>query len=198
MKKRISTYIFCLVFLMISFHQAYSQAFAGKSSKYLTLGAGVSNYWQFGGYYDNYYYGYGYYGSRFGYFAPTVGFHVNAEFGIHDYIGIAPCLGVATTIYNSSNVSLDIPIGIQANFHFLQLIADKTHKNFADKLDVYVGVNTGGGPALGFYGNGVEAGGFFYVGPTVGVRYYVKERLGITAELGYGKTIANFGVVMKL
>ena len=198
--KKISLIIISTFILLLAFQKTNAQAFAGKGSKYLSLGIGVSNYINFGGYYDNYYYNNNpyYYGRRFSYFSPTLSFNVNVEFGIHQYIGIAPCIGVGASFYGGNNISVDIPIGVQGNFHFLQLIADKTGKSIADKLDVYVGVNTGGGPTLGFYGNGLEPSGFFYVGPQVGVRYYPKSNVGLTAEVGYGKTIANIGVVFKM
>jgi hypothetical protein len=80
----------------------------------------------------------------------------------------------------------------------LQLIADKTGKSFAEKLDVYAGINLGGGPSIGFYGGSVVASGFMFVGPQVGIRYYPKSNIGITAEVGYGKTIANVGMVLKM
>lgn len=200
MKKLI--FILSSIFILLfTSSKADAQAFAGKGSKCFTAGLGVGQYFNFGGYYDNYYshgYYYGYGISRFGYFRPTLVAHANLEFGIHKYIGIAPCVGVGASFYGGSNISLDIPIGAQANFHFLQLIGDKTGKSFADKLDVYAGVNAGGGPSFGFYGNGLEMSGFFYVGPQVGVRYYPKSNIGISAELGYGKTIANVAMVMKL
>jgi len=190
-----------LFVLMFSSVKSEAQAFAGKGSKYYIAGIGVGNYFNFGGYYDNYYsayYSYGYGLSRFSYFRPTLVGHFNVEFGVHDYVGIAPCVGIGASFYNGSNVSIDLPIGIQANFHFLQLIANKTGKTFADKLDVYAGLNAGGGPSFGFYGNGLEMSGFFYIGPQVGLRYYPKSNIGISAELGYGKTIANIAMVMKL
>lgn len=190
--------ISAVVLLSFSFNNANAQAFAGKGSKYFTLGIGVSQFFNFGGYYDNYY-NRGFYGlGRFGYFRPTLTMNANIEFGIHKYVGIAPCFGVGASFYGGDNISVDVPVGVQANFHFLQLIGDKTGKSFTDKLDVYAGLNTGGGPSFGFYGSGLEMSGFFYVGPQVGIRYYPKSNIGICAELGYGKTIANVAMVIKM
>jgi len=84
------------------------------------------------------------------------------------------------------------------------LIADKTDKNIhADKLDIYVGASIGSGIAGTFYRN--------YPNPDVtrivpiafgglhaGVRYYFKPRVGINAEVGFGKSLINAGFVFKI
>jgi hypothetical protein len=201
MKKTLFILLSIITLLFFTSTNTKAQAFAGKGSKYFTLGVGVSHFIHFGGYrnyYNSYYYEYPYYYSYYRAFSPTVSINANIEIGIHKYVGIAPLFGISTSIYGRRNVSLDIPLGVQGNFHFLQLIADKTGKSFAEKLDVYAGINLGGGPSIGFYGGSVVASGFMFVGPQVGIRYYPKSNIGITAEVGYGKTIANVGMVLKM
>ena len=169
-----------------------AQAFPGKGSKNLSITVGVANYIHFGGFYGGGGFGLGYF------FTPALSFNGNFEFGISKYVGLSPSVGIASTFYGGAT-GVHIPIGIQGNFHFFQLIADKTNNDIhADKLDVYAGVNTGGGPEFIIDGSGAAAGGFFYVGPQVGVRYYPKSNLGLTAEIGYGKTIANVGVTFNM
>lgn len=191
MKKQIII-LFVLVGLLVNQFQAKSQAFEGKGSKTLSFTLGAAQYFHFGGYYG------GFLGAGFGYFfRPALAINANLEYGVHKYVGIAPNFGIATSFYTGA-VGLHIPIGVQGNFHFYQLIADKVKKDInSDKLDVYAGLNIGGGPDIVF-GGGTDIGGFFYVGPQFGVRYYVKNNLGITAELGYGRSIANFGLSYKL
>ncbi len=187
---------FIILFVCISalvYHvQTKAQAFEGKASKTLSFTLGAAQYFHFGGYYG------GFHGSSFGYFyTPALAINANLEYGVHKYVGIAPNIGIATSFYPGV-FALHIPIGVQGNFHFYQLIADKTKKDIhSDKLDVYAGINLGGGPDIVFAG-GADIGGFFYIGPQVGARYYLKNNLGITAELGYGRTIANFGLCYKL
>ena len=178
--------------IVFSFNETKGQAFSGKGSKNLSITIGAANYFHFGGFYGG-----GGYGGRY-FFTPALSFNGNFEFGISKYVGLSPSVGIASTFYSGAT-GVHIPIGIQGNFHFFQLIADKTNEDIhSDKLDVYVGVNAGGGPEFIIDGSGAEAGGFFYVGPQVGVRYYPKSNIGITAELGYGKTIANFGVCLNM
>lgn len=195
--KKILLIICTMTILLFTAGSTKAQAFAGKGSKYFTLGVGVAHYIEFGGYRSTYGYGYGY-GYGFGFFRPTLAVNANIEIGIHKYVGIAPCFGFSTTFYTGGEVGLEIPLGVQANFHFFQLIGDKTGKSFADKLDIYAGANVGGGPTFGLFSGGLSVYGFIYAGPQVGIRYYPKSNIGITAEIGYGKTIANVGMVIKM
>ena len=191
MKKQIII-LFVFISLLVNQLESKAQAFEGKGSKTLSLTIGAAEYFHFGGYYG------GYLGYGFGYFyTPALAVNANLEFGVHKYVGIAPNFGIATSFYPGA-VGLHIPIGVQGNFHFYQLIADKVKKDIhGDKLDIYAGLNLGGGPDIVF-DRGTAVGGFFYIGPQVGVRYYPKGNVGITAELGYGRTISNFGVCLKL
>jgi hypothetical protein len=212
MRKKIRSITLVLLFLTGTF-TVFSQGFAGKGSKYFLAGIGLSEHFNI--YADN---NKGYSGTQ-GYTA----FNVTAqmEFGIHQYIGLGfhvgfdavPNLGTAY-YYNGTPLigstayrGFAIPVGMQCNFHFLQLIADKSGKSFADKLDVYAGVSMGSGPAFAVakkdykdppYNYESEVGFLFYAGPHAGIRYFFKDNLGIYAEAGYGKSYVNGGFVFKL
>lgn len=198
--KKISLIIISTFILLFTFQNVSAQAFAGKGSKYFTASIGVSKYFHFDRYglfdrnfYDNYGFGY-----RYSYFSPTLSLNANVEIGVAKYVGVAPSIGFSSTFYYGGDVGIDIPMGVQGNFHFLQLIADKTGKSFADKLDVYAGVNIGGGPSILVTASPAYVYGFMYAGPQLGVRYYPTSNIGLTAEVGFGKSIANFGMVMKM
>ena len=119
---------------------------------------------------------------------------------MHQYVGIGftTGLGGAQNNYYLWNGELNFPIGVLANFHFYQLIADKTGKNIhSDKLDVYAGINAGSGLAIEF-GGGNTVVPLAFGGFQVGGRYYFTSTLGVYAEVGYGKSIITGGLVFKL
>jgi hypothetical protein len=92
-----------------------------------------------------------------------------------------------------------MPVGMIANFHFYQLIDDKNGKNLhADKLDIYAGMSLGSGIGMMFYADEPRLVPVFFGGPHVGLRWYPKSRVGLNVELGYGKSIACIGVVVRL
>ncbi|WP_430405655.1 hypothetical protein [Fluviicola sp.] len=129
---------------------AHAQGFGGSGSKYLQLGLGLNQHYSLYSDYDRAY------NNQYG------AFNLQMEFGVHKYIGLGFIVGAEVSARNAgyyyggvyapgyvspSNPywSVGIPIGFIANFHFLQLIADKAGKSFADKMDVYGGVNIGSG-----------------------------------------------------
>lgn len=186
------------VTLLATTNQVNAQAWE-KSTKVLALGFGASNFF----YVDNYYRNYvGW--SRGGYYSPTTGqLNFQGEFGVHDYVGI----GFTTGIGGGGNRgwgsyyagTMNIPIGVIANFHFYQLIADKTGSNIhADKLDIYGGISIGSGVAFIFDPNDNHAAAIAFGGPHVGVRYYFTDKFGVNGEVGYGKSLVNAGLVFKL
>ena len=224
-----------LAALMTFSTDAAAQAFEGKGSKQLLIGLGLN---QHTGYFTTN--GKGIQGS---YNPRSGGLSLQMEFGIHEYVGlgffagiegfnnygggsIAPgysgyygYYGYGVGGYKSNYYGMAIPVGFQANFHFLQLIADKTGKNFADKLDVYAGLNIGSGVMFVFaneryknkyikdaYDDGYivngrdlnDVGPMIYGGAHVGIRFYPSSNFGIFAEVGYGKTIAQGGICFKM
>jgi hypothetical protein len=178
----------------------------------LQLGLGINNHYSIYSDYDRMY------NNNFG------AFNLQMEFGVHKYIGIGFMIGAEVALRgggyyyggvyapgylapkSSPYWSLGLPVGIIGNFHFLQLIADKTGKSFADKLDVYGGVNVGSGVAFRnvrkdykndpYYEGHV--GALFFIGPHVGIRYFPSSNVGIYAEAGYGKSYITGGVIFKL
>lgn len=196
------------IFLATNATQA--QGFGGPGSVYLQLGLGLSQHYSnyndyYGKYRNNYQYG---------------GINVQMEFGIHKYVGLGFGVGAefgfngakydaipGVVYYGNPYNYFGVPIYFVGNFHFLQLIADKNGKDFANKLDVYGGVNFGSGPVFlsvrDKYKNGSnnyenKVGALFFFGPHVGIRWYPNEKLGLHAEAGYGKQLINLGVTFKL
>jgi hypothetical protein len=178
--------------------QSKAQAFGGKGSKTFLLGLGFSNY-------PAVYSGLDYTGSPLSF---NIG--VQGEFGIHDYVGLGFTAGVTFSgalypnkkfnngYYNNGNLyynewsTIGIPIGMIGNFHFLQLIADKTGGSFAEKMDVYAGLAIGAGPSFAIPKAGNTIGGdvgILFLGEVhVGIRYYFNEKLGVFAEVGQGQS----------
>jgi hypothetical protein len=169
-----------------------------RNSKVLSIGFGGANFIHFD---PN-----GYYGPRYGYSRLTGQFTFQGEFGIHKYVGLGFTTGVGGgTGWYGYYPELNVPIGFIANFHFYQLIEDKTSRDIhGDKLDIYAGLNVGSGFAVVYdRGPGPRPRAtfitpLFFVGPTVGLRYYFVPKVGLNAEFGYGKTLAQIGFSFKL
>ncbi len=212
MKKSIT--LLCIAIGMLAFtNNLKAQAFGGKGSKQFQIGIGLTQH-------DTWYPTNGT-GPK-GHVKPRAGVvQFQMEFGIHKYIGIGVNLGVSFAknidrsvlgiggilfAYNDYNAfwSVSIPVGVYSNFHFYQLIADKSGKNMhADKLDVYAGLSLGSGPAFAIakkdykaYGN--DVGYMIFGGPHVGARFFPKEKMGFYLEAGYGKAYVNGGIVFNL
>ena len=212
--------------------QALAQAFEGKGSKQFLMGLGLNQHR--GMFTQN---GKGIKGS----YSPRAGgLNLQMEFGIHDYVGLGFFAGIEGFgnlrggalntgyyyggyygLYNtgSNYWGMAVPVGFHANFHFLQLISDKTGKSFADKLDVYAGLSVGSGAMFVFakdsykqsvqqdaINNGYvisdgelnDVGPMIYGGGHVGIRFYPASNFGIFAEVGYGKSLVQGGICFKL
>lgn len=192
--------IFCTLAIVstltIGFHSANAQAWQ-KDSKVLGLGIGASQFFHI----DNYsYYGNGFYYRNW--YAPITGqLNFQGEFGVHKYVGVGftTGLGGRAGYFYGYNGELNLPIGLLANFHFYQLIADKTGKEIhADKLDIYAGLSVGSGIAAVFYPGVTRLVPMAFGGLHAGVRYYFTDRVGVNGEVGWGKSIINVGLVFKL
>ncbi len=201
--KRMIYSLLVAVTLILATNTADAQAWE-KSSKVLSLGLGGSSFFHIDPDYSGYYYGYyGYYGRSRSFYSPITGqLNFQGEFGVHDYVGVGFTTGLGGRAGWGwySNGEVNVPIGAIANFHFFQLIADKTGKDIhSDKLDVYAGVNVGSGMAVMFrpYDSNniipIAWGGF-----QAGARYYFTDKFGVNVEVGYGKSIVNGGMVFKL
>lgn len=186
-----------LSLLLAGFSNANAQAFEGKGATYVSVGIGGAGYWMLG---SGYKYGYGY---GYGWTPITGELNVQAEWGVHQYVGVGLFTGVGGGAYWGGGV-VNVPIGAVANFHFYQLIADKTGKNIhADKLDIYAGANLGTGFGLWTFPNGDGTrsnypAALIWGGPHAGIRYFFKENMAVNGEVGWGKTFINAGLTFKL
>ena len=175
--------------------QTKAQAF-DKSSILLSLGIGPGEMIHFPVGNNYYYY------NNAGYTIVTGQFAFQAEFAVHKYVGVGFVVGVGgrAGFYHEVNV----PVGVLANFHFYQLIADKKGGNLhADKLDIYAGVTAGSGAAIYPYTDGLGnkyhyTAALFYFGPHAGVNYYFTKNIGVNGEVGWGTTVIQGVIVFKL
>ncbi len=180
------------------------KAFDGKGSKQISIGVGLSSYigafgkGGFQSYVGSRGYGYGY---GYGAFWYSGTLSVQAEFGVHDYVGVGLVTGLGGRAYGRSfgGGVFYLPVGVLANFHFFQLIADKKGLGVGDNLDLYVGLNFGTGIAASLNkGGGNSVGGIIFAGPQFGVKYFFTDKIGVYSEFGYGKSIFEAGVSIKL
>jgi hypothetical protein len=194
MKKIIFTLMAISALLLISI-AAKAQAWE-KNSRVLSLGFGVSQFYHLDNYHD------GEFINKHRWYSPITGqFNLQAEFGVHPYVGLGFTTGVGIMGRSSRGYvgEINIPIGMIVNFHFYQLIADKSTKNIhADKLDLYFGANLGSGLAIDYYSDFTHAVPLFFGGAQFGVRYYVTPLLGLNCEVGLGKSLVNAGLVFKI
>jgi hypothetical protein len=167
-----------------------------KNSKVLSLGFGVSQFYHL----DDYYY----YDTRHphNYYSPTtLQLNLQAEFGIHPYVGLGFTTGIGGRggLRYDYRGELNIPIAMIVNFHFYQLIADKSTKNIhADKLDLYFGASLGTGVAFAYYYDFTRVVPMAFGGVHFGVRYYFSPTVGVNCEVGWGKSLVNAGMVFKI
>lgn len=209
MKKLFTIFTFAALTLATS--EIKAQAWT-KESKQISIGLGAADMWHFGTWDRTVY---GYYGTAF---APITGqLSVQGEFGVHKYVGVGFNVGIGgrshpryATVWTPGYVygygsEFNIPLGAIANFHFYQLIADKTGKGgkmHSDKLDIYAGLNLGTGvaihPADGGYFTSTQISALFWAGPQLGINYFFTPKIGVKGEFGYGKTFVNAGVVFNL
>ena len=125
------------------------------------------------------------------------GFSMNfsGEYKVQRFIGVGFQTGIdvfAGPPYHykdyPSYAAIGIPIAVKVNVHILEA----ANVSVRDRLDVYAGLNLGGGPA--FYaspGGGIY--GFLQAGPQIGVRYWLNHSIAIFGEFGWGATFANVG-----
>lgn len=196
MKKTIQT-LLVISILAISAPHATAQAWQ-KNSAILSLGVGASEFFHLDGYYYNNEPG----PYPHAWYAPVTGqINFQGEFGVGKYVGLGFTTGIGGRgpLYSGYGGEMNIPIGMICNFHFFQLIADNTGRSIhADKVDVYVGANIGSGIALAYYAGDTRLEPIVWGGLHFGVRYYFAPRVGVNAELGWGKSIVNAGLVFKL
>jgi hypothetical protein len=193
--KKILYSLMIVSLLSLTSNLANAQAWQ-KSTKIFALGMGVSQFYHQDDYYrpDS--------RNNHSWYSPiTYQINLQAEFGIHKYVGIGFTLGTGTRNGSSHGyiTEVNIPIGMIANFHFYQLIADKSTRNIhADKLDIYFGANVGSGVAIYNYSDFTRIIPIAFGGAHAGVRYFFTKRIGVNCEVGMGKSLVNAGFVFSL
>lgn len=117
------------------------------------------------------------------------------DFGITDNISLGGYFGYSTFKEEIMNYSWNYTymiIGARGAYHF----------DLVDNMDTYAGlllaynlasVKLEGGSGL----PEPEVGGIAYSG-FLGARYHFTEKLGVFGELGYGISVLNLGLTMKL
>lgn len=194
MKNSVKFLIVSAGLLILNF-SGFGQAFQ-KGGMYMQLHLSGSNYWNID--VQNNWAGNTWYGTNVG------GITAQAEWGIHKYVGLGIYTGIQGGFgryYWSQSIGgyglLAIPVGLVTNFHFYQLIADKTGKSIhADKLDVYAGLSVGSG--VGYFPSPNWVNPLFFIGPHAGARYFFKPKFGVSLEAGYGKSFISGGITFKL
>jgi hypothetical protein len=137
---------------------------------------------------------------------PGLSVNVSGEYRIQRFVGLGFETGLDVFpnyyyYYNGernyySSASIGIPLGLKVNIHILEA----ANVPIADRLDVYAGLNVGGGPMFftgarpAPLGPGPFVYGFIQAGPQFGVRYWITHRLGVFGEFGWGATFANVGL----
>jgi hypothetical protein len=131
---------------------------------------------------------------------PGLSLNVSGEYKVHRFVGVGfetgldlffgPYYGPPPPAY-PRYVSIGIPVGVKANVHILEAAGVA----IANKLDVYAGLNLGGGPAFYTVPSGYVYG-FIHVGPQVGIRYWPNHNIAVFGEFGWGATFANVGITL--
>ena len=137
-------------------------------------------------------------GPGYSYISPG-GFSLNVsgEYKIHRFVGFGFETGMDFFFgpyphyypYPAAYADIGIPIALKVNVHILEA----AEVPVADKLDVYAGLNAGGGPAF-YTGPGGGVYGFLVAGPQIGIRYWLNRNIGVFGEFGWGATFANIGL----
>lgn len=180
--------IFCALFL-IAFTQLNAQMYTkGQQDLHLGVGLGTT-----------------FYGSGYRTVLPPL--NVSYEKGITDNIGVGGYLGYASSRYNYDVLNLRyhwtytyIIVGARAAYHY-DLFENP-------KLDTYGGAMLGFAIAKSKFHSddpllnednytSPSSGGLTWSG-FLGARYQFKEKLGAYAELGYGVSVLNLGLRLKL
>lgn len=177
---------------------AHAQAWH-DGAKVFSFGMGGSSFIHFG---KNYiYHNEIYYHGNFS--RRTGQINIQGEFAVHKYVGVGFTTGFGFSGggYRSYyDGEINFPFGAIANFHFWQLVDDRVSSNMhARELDMYGGLNIGTGFAVmsKTYSDGSDVLAIMFIGPQLGVRYYFNDFFGVNAEVGYGKSWINAGVVLK-
>jgi len=183
--KKMKIYVTAIVVLLaISWNAARAQGWCQDRNGIYSVGIGGTQAFAFGGPYS-------YplvYGAGFS-------MNVSGEYKVQRFIGLGFQTGIdvfagAPYAYRDypRYTAIGIPIAIKVNVHILEA----ANVPIRNKLDVYAGLNLGGGPAF-YVSPYTGIFGFLQAGPQVGVRYWFNHQIAIFGEFGWGATFANVG-----
>ena len=130
---------------------------------------------------------------------PGLSVNVSGEYRVARFVGVGFQTGLDfffnhyyiyndVVLYPRPYAAVGIPLGVKCNIHILEA----ANLDIARVLDVYAGLNFGGGPAI-YTGPGGGAFGFIQAGPQIGIRYWIKNTIGVFGEFGWGATFGNIG-----
>ncbi len=140
------------------------------------------------------------------------GFTLNIDGAVHPYVSIGGYFGMDASVNNRlvqgflySDRNIGLAFGARGVFHIYQLIWKKANTKVSPgKLDFYAALHMGGIFYVNTNNEFVNAGysrtyGGFSVGPSVGVRYYFNNKIGIVGEFGWNEmSVAKIGLSVKL
>ncbi|MEM9886651.1 MAG: hypothetical protein AAF849_12230 [Bacteroidota bacterium] len=124
---------------------------------------------------------------------------VSAEYGITDAISVGGFIGLSTAREDwfGGNVNYTFFIlGARGSYHF----------NIFDKMDTYAGLMLGYNNVSANFDDVFDGDFYDYnaaasamaLSAYVGGRYNIKEQISIYGELGYGISVLNLGISIKL
>lgn len=124
---------------------------------------------------------------------------LSLEVPFKENIGIGGVVGYAGSEYKILGGAVKysyILVGARGNYHFAEAVGLSD-----DKIDLYGGLTLGYNIASGKWdGPGSvpvgSAGGFLW-GLSAGGRYYLSDKVGVNAELGYGIAVLTLGASFK-
>ncbi len=160
-------------------------------------------------YKDGHYAGYNY---RYGGIGFRPGFTLNIDVAVHKYVSIGGYFGLDASVrnrafggFNYTDRNVGVAFGARGVFHIYQLISDKSNtKASPSKLDFYLALHLGGIIYFNTNNDYVNAGyrrsyGGLSVGPSLGVRYYFNNKIGILGEVGWNEmSVFKLGLAVKL
>jgi hypothetical protein len=134
--------------------------------------------------------------------------HVKVEYGISDKIGIGLSINHVSTNFDAQYLDDIDNKNYFANYNYNSTkfnLRTNFHFSNSDKLDAYWGFGVGYGiGSVGLSTNDpdleevdIDAGGLG-LESTLGIRYFVTKNIGIYTEVGFAKSIIQFGLNYKL
>lgn len=122
-------------------------------------------------------------------------FLLNTDFFVHNNISLGVYVGYGRGNSFSGKTG-STNLGIRSNFHLWQMIDSATKKSLSsNRFDYYLS------PYFGYNIRSAEFGSIdnrFQFGVSVGLRFFITEKIGLFTEFGSPTSITNFGLNIKL